>query len=186
MAKAVVDRFSQAVALIRHKRASRARSLRASARIEAVVRGASTLVPRWRRTAPTAESHAAPIAQEDEPGAPPARSLRDKRDRRAADRGVIAIDGSETRARWREEYRADREAIIPGLVARGGPRKGHVPRASVSGRRRSGRAARRAGSQSGSRAGGTWAFRPTWGDRQDAPGEATGPALCGPLVPSHE
>ena len=47
----------------RHKRASRACSFRASGRIEAVVRGPPMLVPRWRRTAPTAESLAAPIAQ---------------------------------------------------------------------------------------------------------------------------
>ena len=48
---------------VRHKRASCACSLCASARIEAVVRArASVLVPRWRRTAPTAESRAAPIA----------------------------------------------------------------------------------------------------------------------------
>jgi len=33
------------------------------------------------------------FAHEEEPGAPPARSLRDERDHRAAARGVIATDG---------------------------------------------------------------------------------------------
>ena len=49
---------------IRHKRASGACSLRASALIDSSPRGASMPVPRWRRSAPTAESRAAPFAQD--------------------------------------------------------------------------------------------------------------------------
>ena len=40
---------------------------------------------------------AAASAQEEEPGEPLARSLRDERDHRAADRGVIATDGEHSR-----------------------------------------------------------------------------------------
>ena len=66
------------------------------------------------------------FAQEEESGAPPARSLRDERDHRAADRGVIATDGREARSRWREEYRAGSEGITPGVAAREEFTEGHV------------------------------------------------------------
>ncbi len=46
-----------------------------------------------RKQSRRAEPWTRPPAQEEEPGAPPARSLRDERDHRAADRGVIATDG---------------------------------------------------------------------------------------------
>jgi hypothetical protein len=61
---------------IRHKRPSGACRLRASAPDQSSTRGPSTLVPRWRRTPPTAGSRAAPIAQRRSPGEPAAGSTR--------------------------------------------------------------------------------------------------------------
>ena len=59
------------------------------------------LVPTYARPGPSTAAKtvdlAAAIAQEEESGAPPARSLRDERDHRATDDGVIASDGTRSR-----------------------------------------------------------------------------------------
>ena len=71
--------------------AHRACTLRASTRIEAVVRAGRRCWSQGgdeRRRPPNRALLLSP--QEEEPGAPPARSIRDERDHRAADRGVIA------------------------------------------------------------------------------------------------
>ena len=94
-----------------HKAASRACSLRASARIEAVVRAGRRC---WSQGVTNgADRRIAPCSyhQEEEPGGPPARSLRDRRDHRAADRGEIAFDGRRARWCWRDGCRASTEAI---------------------------------------------------------------------------
>jgi hypothetical protein len=60
----------------------------------------------WSRTRPQSRGRllladvadrSSAITHEEEPRAPPARSLRDERDHRAADRGVIATDGTRSR-----------------------------------------------------------------------------------------
>ena len=60
---------------------------------------------------------AAASAQEEEPGEPLARSLRDERDHRAADRGVIATDGEHSRDAIEPR---DRNATVSRLAAAGG------------------------------------------------------------------
>ena len=55
---------------------------------------------------------AAEFAQKEELGAPPARSLRDERDHRAADRGVIATDGKRSCAGANRGDRIATNAII--------------------------------------------------------------------------
>ena len=73
------------------------------------------LVARSRRRAPTAESRAAPIAQEEERRrAAAGRSLLDECDHRAADGGVIAIDGEHSCAAC---GRRDRIATKGGVAA---------------------------------------------------------------------
>jgi hypothetical protein len=62
------------------------------------------------------------FAQEQEPGAPPARALRDERDHRAVDRGVIAPDGERSCDR---PTRGDRNAPMVSGHPTVGHRVGH-------------------------------------------------------------